>query len=238
MVLIIGCSIWSCEQDRCAADAGDIDTVQLDIGWFGGVKCAGLFDVELIQDTCKKVIIKGPEKMIANLHLEWEGSNIRINDMNTCYWMRNFERMKVYVHSDTLRSIVLQGACKLESRNTIITPRIRVIALTDVNEVDVTLQTDDLLFYNNGAVGGIYEFSGYAKKALIEGYANARITTNDFVSEYCVVRHNSVADFYFDMQGPVELSMHSSGNFYYQNDSTVIITEETGSGQAISWKNE
>ncbi|NBC84392.1 MAG: hypothetical protein GVY19_13575 [Bacteroidetes bacterium] len=224
----------SCKKDKCLIDPGEVDSLQLDIGSFRGVKFFGLFDVELIQDTVKKIIVQGPEKMLSNIRTEWESGDvhnrIRIYDENSCYWMRNYERMMVYVHSDTLRSVVLQGACKVTSRNTIHSPGIAIIALTDINEVNVNLHTNDLLFYNNGAVGGIYEFSGYAKKSHIYGYANARVVLNNFITDTCDVIHNSVANFHFDMQGPIGLSLQNTGHFYYYRDNPITIIEKSGSG--------
>jgi len=229
----------ACGKDQCTVNPGKETTIALEPDYFVMVKFFGVFDVELVQDTFKRVFVTGPEKMVENIEYGWEDdrqTRLRVYDNNQCNWLRNYERLKITVHSDTLRGFVTQGASKVTSRNTIKGNSFYAIAVTTINEYDITLDVNDFLYYNNSSVGGIYTFKGYAKKAGIYGYANCQIRLSDFTTEYCEVEHHSVADFYFDVDGPVRLSIFNSGNFYYRGNIDLNIDTIAGEGKAIKWE--
>lgn len=230
-------SLAACADKQCVLDAGEYTSFDLGVDEFKSVKFFGMFDVYIHSDTNKRIILEGREKLLENIDTAWElgiaNNRIRIGNNNFCDFIRKYERPEAHIYTNDLRALVTQGACKVVSVDTIKSPSLVVVAISEINEMDLSIQANYFHFYNNGDVGGEYIFRGKVNNARIRAYANARLVVN-MLADSIQVEQNSVLDYYIITNKQINVSISNSGDVIYSGNPHVVINSVTGSGQLIN----
>jgi hypothetical protein len=239
ILMLCAIVMFSCADKGCSFNSGSNTSFILPVDTFRSVKLFANANVFLYQDSVHSIEIEGDELLINNFSTEWEkneeGNRIRVIDNSACNFLRNYQKPNIHIYSPNLQSLVLQGSCNVISVDTLPYPRFTLIALENLNEVDITVQSELLAFYNYKAVGGIYTFRGYTTYADIGVYANASIRASELETFRTKFRQNSVVDSYLGFSDSLIIhEFTGSGSLYYHSASNIRVVSKSGSGELIA----
>ena len=224
-----------CEPDRCFHSTGPDTQREIETGFFNKMNVYGIFNIILVEDSSCYVEFEGGEKMLEYVEAKTTDSILRLDNYNSCFFLRDYEKVKAYVHFRTLNKVNLFEVCKIVSYDSLTALR-SLTMQAEIAEVDLLLNTENFSFYNNRTTGGIYTFSGYADNCWISGYYTAKFSLENLVSRYYYVNNSSLSDMYINATERLTVKILHDGNIYYSGSPEIVIDSLSGNGRLLPWE--
>ena len=223
-----------CEPDRCFHGTGTETQIEVETGFFDKMNVYGLFTIILVEDSSCYVEFEGGEKMLEYVEAKATDSVLRLDNYNSCFFLRDYEKVNAYVHFQALNKVNLFEVCKLVSYDSLTAFR-SLTMQAEMAEIDLLLNSESFSFYNNRTTGGIYTFSGYADHCRISGFYTAKFTLEDFVARDYYVNNSSLSDMYVNATERLTVKILHDGNIYYSGSPEIIIDSISGNGKLLPW---
>lgn len=231
--VLVGCK--SGDAPDCFKTAGDVSSETRTIeGFLRKVQINDEIDVTFIPAEENKVIVKGPEYLIADVVTSQEQGTLQIRNENTCNWVRDLSiRMEVEVYTTEVEYINYQGQ-------------------GDVLFQD-TLETDHLTFENNQGFGDVLiRFSGDSLTVLNHDYTNIKVIGEARIASFfhqgsgvfdaselqavaVLTNNNSLNSLYVYPINYLFAKLTNKGNTYYKGSPENIDTDISGSGELLPY---
>jgi hypothetical protein len=223
-----------CEIDRCFHGTGKAMHLEISTGYFDELNIDGLLHVILIEDSVNYVEFVGGEKVLDYVGAENIDSALWLTNTNSCFFLRDYEKIKVLVHYQFLQMLNIYNVCKLESYDSLSSLR-SMTAQSEMAELNLLLNCEHFSFYNHRTTGGNYVFSGRVDRCWIRGYYIARFEMKNLVARDFYVNNSSLSDMYVNATERLEVQLIGSSNIYYSGSPQIVIDSINGSGQLIPW---
>ena len=215
--------------DNTLFNEGDIITKNIEISDFKEIHVNDIFEINLIQDTVCKIEVIAGSNLIPNLEFKVdEDKKLSINDNNTSRWSRDYDKIELNISVDTLWFLRLNSSSKIVSQNTLITPELRIMSITDYSEIDIKLKCDNCYIVNSETSGGIINLNGETNSFTVWARASLQINAEKFMANYVTVKTESIGDCYINVNKELSVEVFRSGYVYYIGDPYKIeyINEE------------
>jgi hypothetical protein len=237
-LLVIGIVLLvsACEMDSCLHGTGENSRIKVETGFFETLKVQGILHVILVQDTMCFVEFEGGDKVLKYISAENSDSTVWLNNTNSCFYLRDYEKAKAYVHFTHLNKIDLFEVCKVESSAALDSLYYMTVQGL-MAEINIELNTDRFGFYNNTTTGGVYTFRGYCDRLTLSGYYTAKINTEGIVARSFSVNNSALSDIYVSATEFLKVQIHNKGNIYYSGSPQIVIDTIAGSGRLLPWIN-
>ena len=230
--LILLSSLCSCEENGME-EATSFETVAP----FHTLELNSVFEVYLIQDTLNAVKIECHRDGIKDALLTEENGILRISNRSTGKWLKpEKNRVKLYIHSNSLREVVLNETCYIKTINPITRDEFRIVMghPTKLSAIELELNCKSFLYWNNYQCGGKVTLTGRAENLLIYSFALMTVDASALETDYTLIENHSKGDSRVRVENTLEYSIHGVGNIYlYGNPPEIIAHEVTSSGQLI-----
>jgi len=236
VVLITGSFIFipGCEIDRCFHDTGQNTRIQIETGYFQEMNVYGLLHIILLEDTANYVEFEGGEKMLEYVGASTVDSILRLDNSNRCFFLREYEKIKAYVHYQNLAKVNLFEVCKLESYDSLTAFRSLTVQ-GEMAYVKLILNCENFSFYNNRTTGGDYTFIGNIDRCWLSGYYTAKFVMQDLVARDMYVNNSSLSDMYINATERLRVKILHNGNIYYSGTPEITIDSISGNGRLLPW---
>ena len=119
---------------------------------------------------------------------------------------------------DTLWFLRLNSSSKIVSQNTLITPELRIMSITDYSEIDIKLKCDNCYIVNSETSGGIINLNGETNSFTVWARASLQINAEKFMANYVTVKTESIGDCYVHVNKELSVEVFRSGYVYYIGD--------------------
>lgn len=238
VLVFLVCSLFlvfcnSCDMDKCLHGSGNNTKQIYETGYFREVNARGIFEIVLVQDSIFYVELEGGDKILEYIQVRTTDSVLNLDNSNDCSYIRNYERIKCFLHySDNLR-LSLFDVCKLTNQ-TPITSNFSLAVPADLAEVDIEMNNSHFQFYNNGNTGGTYTFRGYSDLCEISGHYTARFILSDLISREMYINNSSTGDMHVNATEFLAVQIHNKGNVYYTGSPEIVIDSVSGTGILFS----
>jgi len=223
-----------CEVDRCFHGTGETARVQIETGYFDELNVEGLFHVILVEDTVNFIEFVGGEKVLEYVNVANTDSALWLYNTNGCFFFRDYEKIKAFVHYQYIGIMNIYEVCKVESIDSLAALRSMTVQ-SEMAELDLTINCERFSFYNHTTTGGTYSFSGKVDRCSIGGHYTGKFVMNDLIVRDFSINNSSISDMYVNAVERLKVRIHSSGNIYYSGSPYIEIDSITGSGQLIPW---
>jgi hypothetical protein len=227
----------ACDSDSCLHGTGEKSTIRIATGFFETLNVQGILDIILVQDTTCFVEFEGGDKVLEYASAVNTESAVWLNNSNRCFFLRDYEKIKAFVHFTHLNKIDLFEVCKVESRGALDSLSYMTVQ-GPMAEVDITFNTDRFGFYNNQTTGGLYTFRGICDKLYLGGYYTAKINLADLMVREMNLNNSSLSDIYVNASELLTIQIHNKGNIYYSGSPQIVIDSVSGSGRLLPWIKE
>jgi hypothetical protein len=216
--------LWGCESLNPFENDGDYTTIRHDFPTLSHIENLNIFEIVLVQDLSDFLILKGGEKKLSEVVVEYEDGKVLL-DHNYKNDTRNFEKIKAEFHFRDLSSLILNSAVKVSCIDTIVDDQfdIQVTFAAELIELDLNLRVNSLLFHSKGIPSGGYQFSGTCKNAkyIMNGITN--INATQFKTESVTIAQNSVGNANIWVTNTLNVTTYNSGNVYYKGSPDISI---------------
>lgn len=232
MILLASCSK---EKAGCFSGIGETTTIAVVIpANIDNVIAYGRVRVHFIQDSMNFVEISGGENVVEGIECVVEDNKLRINDNNTCNWVRRLDHVPVVtIHYTTLRYFGAENYydnlfLKQHQGDTIL-----MEYWTGSGKTKFSGNVEQAYFKVNAGAGG-YECSGVSDFLYIYNYGGAKIDCSGLLANNVSVVTGSNNNVFVNCNHSLRGEIRRTGNIYYQGNPLDVQRFGQGSGELIN----
>lgn len=222
----------TCRPDECFKGAGVEGSKYVETGYFREVNVNGIFEVIMVQDTANFIIFEGGENMLGQASAVNTDSVLWIDNTNSCYYLKDYEKVKVFLHFNNLAAINLKEPSTVRS----LKPITNIFTMTvqgQVADIDIELNNEHFFFYNHKTSGGKYIFRGSCTNCSIMGFYAGQVDASKLNTNTMYIENHSVTDYYVRADNAVHAEIYNNGNIYVYGKPEIYIDSLKGSGRVI-----
>ena len=216
--------------DKCWHGTGQNTSRIFETGYYNKANARGMFEIILVQDSVYYIELQGGDKVLGYAEVSIIDSSVYFDNLNECYFLRDYEKIKCYLHYAGNLQLNLFETCKVTSQNPVTTSLILTVP-AEMAEVNILLDNSHFHFYNHKTTGGSYTFRGFSDRCIISGYYSARFVLSDLTSREMHINNSSIGDMHVNANELLEVEIHNKGNIYYSGSPEIVIDSISGSGK-------
>lgn len=206
---------------------GELITQTVSLEEFSQLKIQGDYHIQLIQDSSNYIEIHAGEKIIDEIHFNYDSVSLSINDDISFGSTKIFTRPVITLHISDIHMIFIEKSCKLTTLEPISREAILIASTGEIAEMDMEFTSGSFLFYNNGGTNGIYKFSGNVSECTCYVYSAAKLDISGLNAERKVVESYTVADAYIGSCSRLAIGIFDRGKVYYKGTPEISYVEGT-----------
>jgi hypothetical protein len=191
-----------------------------------------MYEIILVQDSVYYIELEGGDKVLDYTTVSNTDSVVYLDNSNECFFLRDYEKIKCYLHFSDRLVLSLFETCRVTSRLPV-TSVFTLIVPAEMAEVDIQLNNPHFHFYNHRTTAGTYTFRGYSDLSVISGFYSARFDLSALTSREMHVNNSSIGDMHVNAAEVLKVQIHNTGNIYYSGSPQIIIDSVSGSGNLI-----
>jgi hypothetical protein len=204
-------------------DKGSIVTKNIEISEFNEIYIEDIFEIYLIQDTVCKIEAKGGSNLLPNLEFNVnEEHRLTIYDNNSYSWSRDYDKIELFISVDSLRWLQLNAPSKIISQNTLITPELKILSLSDFSEIDIDIKCGNFYIVNSEPSGGIIYIKGHTNTFKFWARGSLQVNAENFIAKNVTVKTESIGNCYVSASESLNVEISNTGNIYYTGNPTSI----------------
>ncbi|OFY05786.1 MAG: hypothetical protein A2W93_14770 [Bacteroidetes bacterium GWF2_43_63] len=236
LIFLLSILLFSCQKEKagCFSGLGEVvtDTLSIPLG-VDNVTAHGRIHVHFIQDSLNIVEVSGGENVVAGIECVFDNNKLRINDNNTCNWVRRLDQVPVVtIHYTTLRYFGAENYydnlfLKQHQGDTIL-----MEYWTGSGKTKFSGNVEQAYFKVNAGAGG-YECAGVSDFLYIYNYGGAKIDCSGLLANNVSVVTGSNNNVYVNCNHSLRGEIRRTGNIYYQGNPLDVQRFGNGSGQLI-----
>lgn len=226
----------ACNKDGagCFENAGNNTTVSVDVPVFKSIDVSTNVEIQLLSFGVDRVEISTGENLIEGISLQVVDSVLKIENLNSCFWTKGYERPLVSIRNSVLEGVIQHGYGNIYSIDTL-----RLIN-------DFTIQVEDA----SGAVDLIVDanhigvVSNNIGPITLQGITEKLVVSHAWNDGILYARDLKVQNFHVWHVGSnrMEVNVENSftgvigniGNVYlYGQNPTKVDVEITGQGEIV-----
>jgi hypothetical protein len=191
-------------------------------------------DVVLHQDSTQnfRCMLTGGENLLTGIRTDVKDGILRIEDGNTCNWVRNLQnRTRLDLWVSDLSRIELNGMSKLQTPQRI---RLGDVQVDFISSADQNWNLDlNQLILNHSGVGEI-QLEGHAAVYVLTLYFVAGADARHLESDFAFVYSYSTADAWVQPVKGLGVFIYDQGNVYFTREPwEQIVYEKKGNGERV-----
>ncbi len=234
-MLVVSGIVFSCKKENmgdCFKSTGDISVEYRTLAAFDTIEVDDNVNVFITNDTFFEVKVEAGENLIPLVKTKVENNTLKINNDNTCNWVRSFEiPINVYVTMPTPGALYSLGVGNIKSLNAL-TDRTLIIKMTNSGDVDLELGLPHLLCNISAANGNMY-LRGNVPVFEVFCIGTTIVSASDLLTEKTYIQTWGTGDMHVNASVEVGANINWVGNVYYKGSAVEAYANYTSSGRLI-----
>ncbi len=233
MLLLFSCK--KPENRRCWKQAGDEDTLTINVNTFSKINVQEHIVCTLVQDSTEKVVISGGKNLLNFIGVNVENGLLTVNNENKCSFLRSYEqRVKVEIHFKNLSNLEFEGTEPLTCRDTLQLDWFTLLIRDGAGPVNLLLNAQ-LITATLAHGYGDFTMKGHTNQAIFNVRSNGYCNTYGLnIAESITVISRTQADLRINAhQCILRAQTEGSGNIYYKGVPNSIEFNRYGSGNLM-----
>lgn len=221
----------------CNDEGFEETTLKQGLSPFSTVEINSAFDVYLVEDTIYALNIVGHENVIKNIEFKVENEILRITNESRVKWvMPDKNKVKLFIHSKTLREVWPNETCFITTVNPITVDEFRIVMGHNpkLSELNLELDCGSFFYWNNHQCGGKLTIRGRTKNLILSIFGLMSVNASELTTVNAGINNSSKGNCTVKVENRIEYRIRGAGNIYlYGNPEVIIPHEVTSSGQLI-----
>ncbi|TAE54569.1 MAG: DUF2807 domain-containing protein [Bacteroidetes bacterium] len=187
---------------------GKVTTLEQKISAFDGIQVGGIFTVNIIWGDKQKVVVETDENLMSFVEVKVKNNVLVVSATHT---LKNVTKLSVYITTDRLESLTVDGAADVSARMPIATDllKLKVSGGADLN-LKLTVATLDCQIEGASSVKLVGTASEL--KASVSGSGDLR--AKDLITENATVAVEGQADAYIYVKNELHARASGAGNIF------------------------
>jgi hypothetical protein len=148
-------------------------------------------------------------------------------------WIRDYERITIEVHVDSLYHIKMLQPSYLKSRNEVKSKDLILWGVARVCDCDITLDCGNFHLKTAYNTLGNFTISGSSNSGFIWIYFGTNVYAGGLQTNRTKVLSYTTGDIYVNALDKLEVDMYSGGDVYYSGNPAEIILGEQKMGSRL-----
>jgi hypothetical protein len=225
----------SCSKEKtfdCIKSTGDIKKEDRYFDNFSKIYVDDNINVILVQSLPGKIIVEAGENLLPKIKSEQDGSSVRIQNKNTCNWVRSYKKaMNIYVGADQVKNIILEGYGTISNGETIKTDTLGITSLT-FGEIDLTIESNFIGFIADDHT--TLRIRGKSNSVAGSCFKNSLTEAKDLHTNWFILSNYSLIDASIYSDSLVQAEVGGTGNINcYGHPPLVEYKHPSGSGSLL-----
>ncbi len=223
----------SCTKEKtfdCVKSTGDIKKEDRYFDDFSIIEVEDNINVILVQDLTGKIIVEAGENLLPKIKCNQDGNKIRIQNKNTCNWVRSYKHaMNVYIGINQAKKIIQKGYGKISNGEYIKTDTLRLNCVS-YGEVDLTIDSKFIGFLADDHT--TLRLSGKSNSIAGSCFNNSSTNTEKMYVKWFVMSNQSLLDANIYCDSLLQAKIGGSGNINCAGHPPIVEYEQlSGSGK-------
>lgn len=235
-VIIILFLIYSCEKEssNCFFKKGNITKKEMLLDDFCSIEVHDIFNLILIQDTIHKVVLEGGENLLPHVETSIKDDTLTIKHSIRCIWLRDYEKINIYVYFSRLDRIVTYAPVKIITSDTLRCNNLEYFAIGEIGEADMILNCNYFRFDDSYSTLGQFKFKGKSDKSRFYVNYGSSLFADSLISKEADIYFKTIGDIRVHVTEHLRAWIWGPGNVYYSgNPGKVEIMEKRSTGSLI-----
>ena len=209
--------------------------ITVDLPAFEQVELYQTFEVYLIEDSTFFVEVVGDENFVDHAIFDVVDGILKIDNDKSLKWASPGNNVvKLYIHSNPLRSLSAKVACNIQTITPITSWEFQLILGGKVNQADLELACNTFWYWNEFPCGGHVRLRGTADIAAIWNFALMTVDAKDLIARNAKVENSSKGRCEVQVTNKFEYSITGVGDIHlHSQPNEILVGEVSSSGQLI-----
>ncbi|UCH15500.1 MAG: DUF2807 domain-containing protein [Bacteroidales bacterium] len=228
--------LYSCEKEssNCLFRNGSIIKKEILLDDFSSIEVYDIFNLILIQDTISRIVLEGGENLLPHVETSIKDDTLKISHSIRCIWLRDYEKINIYIHFSRLDRIVADAPVKIISTDTLTCSNLEYYAIGEIGEADMILNCNYFRFDGSYSTLGHFRFKGKSDKSRFYVNYGSSLFADSLISKQADVYFKTIGDIHVHVTEHLRVWIWGSGNVYYSGDpGKVEIMENRSTGRLI-----
>lgn len=201
------------------------------VAHFSKVAIFDVFNVYLIRDSRSEIILEGGANLLSSVLISCVNDSLSVKSCLRAKWLRKYERIHVYLKTDTFKVIEMHMPCYVQSVNTLRGKQILLWSVSKLQEADITVDCDLLALKSSHTAVGEITLRGKCRFADIWVYNACKVQASKLDCRYAKIRNEGIADVHIAVDTALQAYLLHNGNIYYSGNPNIEIVENSGQGK-------
>ena len=236
IMILIAVVLYSCEKNssRCFVSKGkSIDEHRI-LAEFNSILVRDIFNLILVQDSLNMIVLEGGENLLPNVTTDVKNDTLIINNTTKCNWLRDYDKIKLFIHFTNLEYLVTYDPVKVISYDTVKCDSLEYYAIGEIGEADLILDCGYFRFDDSFNTLGHFKFRGRADKSRFFVNYGSSLYADSLISRNADIFYKTIGEIYIHVTEHLRVWIWGSGNIYYTgNPDLVEVIEKKSTGILI-----
>jgi hypothetical protein len=218
----------------CQKDEGAWVEKKIELKDFSTVVFNDIFDILLVQDTVNYVIASSGENLIGNILFTENNGVLEFWQKAETNWNRSYRHTYLELHFENLNNVFVKNCINLKSADTLLLQNFAIDDHSELSEIDIKINCDNLSMAVYGENCGIYKVSGNAQNCALQLEGSAHFITDDLTVDSAYVLHNGIGDCFVNASKKLYGKILLDGVLKYKNHKGLDVNIQNKIGQLIA----
>ena len=227
----------ACNNDLdCFSNKSDEKNLSFNTEDYINFHFSDVFEVQVFQDSAKKITIEGPEYLVSKVDLKRNQSNMELSIKDPCNFLKDQKQMlTVSLFVPEIDTLKFNTLSYLSIPDTFTSALLVLQFWGKTGSSNITVNTDRIFFYS-ACLAGNFDFKGKTRRFTAELRKASTFNTKNLNTRFGVVHQFSANNCYITASERLIANIYNKGNVYIDSLPEITEIEYFGEGQVIVTK--
>jgi hypothetical protein len=204
-------------------DPGKPITFNTQTNEFNSVAIKSIFDIVLVQDSGNYITFKCGANQKNKISLVNQNGLLSLQQNTEPSVRGNYKHIKAYVHFKNIITINLDNCVTLENSGNISQTSLELIDRSELSEVKLTVDLENLIIRNNNDNLSYYTILGKSTNVAFYLYGSSIMKAAGLESDFSTIEQGSIGDCSVYVSKKLNVRFLERGNVFLKGNAEIVI---------------
>jgi len=204
-------------------DPGKPITFNIETTDFNSLEIKNIFDIVLIQDSGNYITFGCYANQRNNISVANQNGLLSLQQNIQPSMLGNYKHVRAYIHFKNINTINLGDCVTLENSGIINQSILEINDGSELSEINLNVNLENLTISNNSDNLGYYIFSGKSTNVSINMNGSSIIKAIGLESDFCNIEQGSIGDCYVYVLQKLNVKFLTQGNVFLKGNAEILV---------------
>jgi hypothetical protein len=227
--------LFSCDNENaidCFKSTGEKVTVEMGTEPFRVIEINDGMDIFLQDGPEEKIVVKGGKNLIPKIHVDFKNDTLILNNLNTCNWTRNYDKIEIYLTAPKFDGIIHHGFGNIKSIDTLKTDILKLRQIGSPGDVSLTVDNYWMHIISNSL--GTIRLSGETNRLVVGYFFNdGLLFTENLDARDADITHSGYHTLRIRTKNSLAGEIVLNGTIEYYSEDAVVEVDIQANGKVV-----